>query len=254
MSTVTSDRTVDAALLDSLFDDLAAATEFKPTEFPGEITIDSFGPDKFDETALASWHLAVRPLSFTLKSATGAFHGYEKIKLNKDGKISENSAAGRVIKAIREGLGPDSDGKPLKPGKGQLVGRYGMFVMETLEFGKDKRKDNPDGTPNPKFGQTIKAGRPSVMMTRALTPDEIAKYVHGVVAEQAGSFSTDDLEAALAVMEGKKPSIYQRGLMRNDELSQEIKTAILNGDMAKALVAEGLAVEEDGVLVRTEGE
>lgn len=247
-TTALQDRAVDTALLDKLFDELAPAASFEPTDFFGEITISSLGPDKFDETALASWHLAVRPLSFDLKSATGALHGYEKIKLNKDGKISENSGAGRVLKALRDGFGDPT----IKPTSTDLIGRYGWFRMAIQEYGKDNRKENADGTPNPKFGQTIKAGRPSVMLQRSGTPEEIAQYVHGVVTETSATFTADEAEAALSLMEGKKSTIYTRGIMRNEDLSQGVKEAILAGDMATYLVESGLAVEEDGVLLRVE--
>lgn len=199
--------------------------------FLGQIIIDQKEPGKYGP----QWHLAVKPLSFTLNSESGAFHNWPAIKFSaKDGSLITQGEYGKVVSAIRQVHGAH------KIGVGELVGTVGHFVLRKLEYGKDKET-----------GEVIAGKRDSLIAVRKATPEEVAGA--GVPAGTPSNplYSPADVETLLTLMAGKKSLEYTRGLGRNTTLSAELKNAIMNDSAAQQLVSMGVATLVDGVLVQS---
>lgn len=196
--------------------------------FLGQIIIDQKEPGKFGPQL----HLAVKPLSFSLNTESGAFHNWPAIKFNaKTGELVTQGEYGKVVNAIRTVFGSH------KIGVGELVGLTGHFVLRKLEYGKDKVT-----------GEIIAGKRDSLIAVRKATAEEIASA--GVPAGTPSNplYSAEDVTTLLSVMSGKKVLEYTRGLGKRVDISAELKNAIMNGSAATTLVTMGVATLVDGVL------
>jgi hypothetical protein len=224
---------VDIETLDLSIDDAIP----QERTFLGIITMDQKEPGKFGP----QWHIAVKPLSFTLNTESGSFHNWPAIKFSqKDGSLVTTGEYGRVVNAIRQVFGGKNEkGETRKIGVGDLVGLTGHFVLRKLEYGKDRVT-----------GEVIAGKRDSLIAIRKATAEEIASAGVPAGTPANPTYSNEDVGTLLDLMAGKKVLEYTKGLGRNQTLSAELKNAVMNGSAANTLVEMGEATLVNGVLER----
>ena len=268
-----TDETTTTAPMGESVDISVNDTKAPERTFIGEIVVDAIEPAKVFEGSGGSGyqeHLAVKPLSFSLRSQTGAFHCWPAIKYGKDGGLVKTGEFGRVTGAIREVFRKELtqrgmelrklavaqatlDGEDttelarkdpmdfVKVGKGHFLGLQGEFVMRTLEYGKTKA------------GETIRGGRDSIIALRSAKPEDVATaqaQLTGVATPADLSYSDEQIEQLVNVMDGKNPGQYMRGLGRSG-LSNEVVGAVTNGKGLEYLVANNrVTVDADGTVRR----
>lgn len=218
--------------LDSLDLSVDAAKPEKRPPFPGVVTVDTREPGNGENGVVAKWHLAVKPLTFSVKGELGSFHNYVAVKLDENGKPRMTGEYGRVTAPIRKNFGRQLSG--VQFGKGQLLGLVGWWHYEVQEYGQF-------------------SGRyPSLILERAATEEEIAEFGttgNNQTSAKAANYSADEIESALSLLDGKKPAEWQRTVMKAD-LVEHVKHAILGGDMQTWLVANGYAEQSGSVINR----
>lgn len=255
--TDTAARTVDIASIDISLDDA------KPVERPflGTITQDAFEDGRVygPGDSGVQWHPMVTalrdgakpqhdflPLKYATAKEDGVTVYFDGHDLEHPIKYSMSGAFGRVLDSIRSVVGSkDSEGNDYKPGHGQLNGITCWWVQRTLTYGKD-----------PVTGELRGAnGRPHLVAVKKASADEIAS-AGGSAPSGAVAYSAEEIEAALTILDGRKPLEYQRLVVKADGkdgrplLSADMKSAILAGTFAAYAVKEGLAMQDNGVIVR----
>lgn len=217
----------DIDLTDEFEDD-----DFAPLPFDGEIVISQFEPGTYGP----QWHLAVRPLEFTLGGRTGAFHTYAKV--NPGSPMKANSTAGKMKAALAVVLGPKGydtidgeDGQPVQrpiPYKiTELVGQRARFERRTLTFGKNKA------------GETMKAEQVLIAIAPYVEPGSVA-------GNQGAAWSDEDVDVALSIVDGKTRT-QARTAAAKSGASATVKNGLVGGALIDHLLEQDLIEQrEDG--------
>lgn len=202
-------------------------------EFLGVVTIDQWEPGKFGP----QWHLGVRPVHYQLKGESGAFQTWYSPSTKK------NSKMGAAIKAMA-GL-PSVFTKDTKIGRQQLIGKVCHWVRRDMQFGKDQS------------GERITA-EGVLIPTREATAEEVGEATNalsGIVAVEPASpeYTDEDVEALVALLEGKTSQEAQIAAGRARGLTGELKNAILSGQALSSLLERGVVVvQSDGRIQRSD--
>lgn len=218
-----------------------SVADAKPIERPflGTITMDQYEDGRVynDNDTGVTWHLGV-----TRVGSEKPFHNWIPLKFNKEGGYNTNSGKfGRVLNSVREIFGAkDEEGHDREPGHGNLVGLTGWCVLRVLTFGTDSN------------GEPIGGTKPSLIFVKKASKEDIETAGAGATPGEASkTLSDDDIAAALDILDGRKPLEYQKLVMKAD-ISAELKSGILQGEVAKALVAGGYATQDGNVIRRVQ--
>jgi hypothetical protein len=187
--------------------------------FLGVVTVDQWEEGKYG----TQWHLAVRPVEFSLQGETGAFHTYYGASTRKRSKMGAFLAGARAVSAL--------DGKRL--GHGEMIGLTCWWVRRDISFGKDDEGE-----------ERIASG--VLVPVKSATDEELARA--GSPSEAATpadpEWTDEEIQAVLAVLDGKRPSEAQVAAAKA-RLSPELKNAIFSGHAIEYLTRQHM-IELDG--------
>lgn len=216
---------------------ISIRTEVKRAEakpFVGRITSDHLQVGRFDpEKHPYQWVLAVEPMrntagteGYKLGGKTGCWWEYINIKVEElEGKLEGNTKFKKHFEAFQKVFGKDSD---LAIGRNEYVDEVAWFIHEEQTYGTNKQTDEP-------IKSTV------TLPVRRLTPDEMVAYglaAQGSIAQDAMSFSQEDLESLAEVLNGVERSSMQKAVYKS-KLDGRLKSAVGkgNGPAIEALVA-----------------
>lgn len=159
---------------------------------------------------------------------------------------SERGQYGMTRKALQKVFGHDITGL----GKGELVGMYGMFLIQDYSYYSKAKK------------QTVQ-GRPTFICVRKPTQEDFDEALNQQTSGAStagtpnaesrpptGALSDVDLGLALNWMAGKKRKDVTKGLGDSD-LPVDVRNAIFGGQAKTQLMDAGLLDEVDGVYQAT---
>jgi hypothetical protein len=195
----------------------------------GQIVVDEWVPGEWG----MQWHLAVKPVDFSIGGKTGSFHTY--YTLPKGDTIRKNSKFGTVLEAMAQVFD-----KSVSIGQGVLVGQCAIWMRRDITFGKDKQ------------GEPMVAEGVLVPVKKA-TAEESARATSGGPAPTPAQpeWTEEEIEQVLHVIGGLPAKDLTRAAARS-ELSPKLKNAVMSGVAVDYLTAQGLIELADGKVVLIE--
>lgn len=223
--------------------------EDEPVEnqaFPGLIIQDELAVKVWEDGNVSQkWHLAVRPISYTIGGKTGAWHCFAPLSKAKTavmqsilgGYIFQDGKEHKVGQAFKDVFGRRPDGSVFNIAKGDLVGLVGLWERRDLLFTR-------------KGGESFKFEGALFLVGPASAADvEKAKHlpVAGVnanaadpVVERIDPLPLDEVTCLveLIINNTSTPKALTAALARG--LPEEVIADLANGNAHKTLVEAGL--------------
>lgn len=218
--------------------------------FAGGIIMDEITVKvKEDGTTKESWHLAVRPVNYSI-GKTGAWHLYAPLSKSHaaimqqvlGGYIVSKGADSKVGLPFKSVFGRKPDGTVYNIGRGELVGLVGMWQLRDITI---KFKDGSTYTADRIPFLTGPATAEETTKFRNLPPVGTANSAEQVI-ERTESLPLDQVECLAELIVGNTSSAKALTAALSRGLPEEVIAELSNGNAARTLVEAGIIVKGEG--------